>query len=169
MDSKLHELAIEILAGHRIMTIATNRSDGYPQATIVGYVNNGLMIYFYIARLSQKYANIKRDPRVSAAIGDDFSEPTDIKGVSLAGTAQIVTASDEYDRAALIFLRRFPEYTKWPRPDRAFALLMKISPEIISILDYSRGFGHSDLISVTDGDLRQKISQQRSYWRAHSE
>ena len=28
------------------MTVATNRPDGWPQATTVGYVNDGLTLYF---------------------------------------------------------------------------------------------------------------------------
>lgn len=36
---------IELLDGHRIMTLATNRPDGWPQATTVGYVNDGLTLY----------------------------------------------------------------------------------------------------------------------------
>jgi pyridoxamine 5'-phosphate oxidase-like protein len=32
----------QLLNQHRLMTIATNRPDGWPQATTVGYVNEGL-------------------------------------------------------------------------------------------------------------------------------
>ena len=43
------------------MTIATNRPDGWPQATTVGYVNDGLTIYFLCSPQSQKAANIAPD------------------------------------------------------------------------------------------------------------
>lgn len=36
------------------MTIATIRDDGYPQATVVGFVHDGLTIYFGSDRNSQK-------------------------------------------------------------------------------------------------------------------
>ena len=110
MKSDLHAFALKILGQHRIMTVATNRSDGWPQATIVGYANDGLLLYFFIARLSQKFTNIKRDSRVSAAIGSDFADDLDINGLSLAGRAEIVARDDEYERAADIFLNRFSEY-----------------------------------------------------------
>ena len=35
---------VELLDRHRIMTVATNREDGWPQATVVGYCNDGLII-----------------------------------------------------------------------------------------------------------------------------
>jgi nitroimidazol reductase NimA-like FMN-containing flavoprotein (pyridoxamine 5'-phosphate oxidase superfamily) len=50
------------------MTLATNRPDGWPQATTVGYVNDGLTIYFLCSPQSQKAANLARDSRVSLTI-----------------------------------------------------------------------------------------------------
>jgi hypothetical protein len=46
------------------MAIATNRPDGWPQATMVGYVNDVFMLYCFVARNSQKYANVLRDPLI---------------------------------------------------------------------------------------------------------
>jgi len=168
MKSDLHALALRILGEHRIMTVATNRSDGWPQATVVAYANDGLLLYFFIARLSQKFANLKRDSRVSAAVGGDFTDPDKITGLSLAGTAEIVTEDSEYERAAGIFLDRFPEYADWPRPNPAIAPLMKITPTLLSVIDYSKGFGHSDLVEVKEGDLRRPIPQPRSDWLGRS-
>jgi hypothetical protein len=62
-------LILQLLDGHRVMTIATNRTDGWPQATMVGYLNDGFLLYCFVARNAQKYANIRRDPRVSITIG----------------------------------------------------------------------------------------------------
>jgi nitroimidazol reductase NimA-like FMN-containing flavoprotein (pyridoxamine 5'-phosphate oxidase superfamily) len=42
MDDTLKSKILELLDQHRIMTLATNRPDGWPQATTVGYVNDGL-------------------------------------------------------------------------------------------------------------------------------
>ena len=46
MDEALRQQILGLLDRHRLMTIATNRSDGWPQATTVGYVNDGLTLYF---------------------------------------------------------------------------------------------------------------------------
>jgi general stress protein 26 len=164
MKSEIRSSALNILDGHRIMTVATNRPDGWPQATIVGYANDGLVLYFFVSRLSQKFANIKRDPRVSVTIGDDFKDPNKIKGLSLAGRAEIVTADGEFERVFPIFLARFPEYAKWPRPTAAVSPLIKITPSLLSILDYSKGFGHSDLVAVEGGSLHDKSEPSRSDW-----
>jgi nitroimidazol reductase NimA-like FMN-containing flavoprotein (pyridoxamine 5'-phosphate oxidase superfamily) len=164
MNHDLRDLAVRLLDEHRIMTIATNRPDGWPQATVVGYANDGLTIYCFVSRLSQKFANIKRDKRVSIAIAGDFSDPLQIKGLSLAAKAVPVEQSNEFDRACDVFLKRYPEYASWPRPDPRIAPILRITPEIISVLDYSKGFGHSDLINVSPGDL--SATQSRNNWFA---
>ena len=54
MDMRLREEILSILKGASEMTIATVRPDGYPQATTVSYVSDGLIIYFGCAAESQK-------------------------------------------------------------------------------------------------------------------
>ena len=46
MDEKIKRQILTLLDQHRIMTIATLRPDGWPQATTVGYANEGLNLYF---------------------------------------------------------------------------------------------------------------------------
>jgi nitroimidazol reductase NimA-like FMN-containing flavoprotein (pyridoxamine 5'-phosphate oxidase superfamily) len=153
MAPELRELIIRLLDDHRLMTLATNRPDGWPQATVVGYANEGLKIYCFISRLSQKHANIARDARISAAIASDFSDPLAIKGLSLAGKAALVTDRSEFGRACEIFMKRYPEYASWPRPNPAIAPMLRITPTVISVVDYSKGFGHSDLVNVGQADM----------------
>jgi PPOX class probable F420-dependent enzyme len=164
MKHQFKQQIVDLLDRHRIMTIATVRPDGWPQATVVSYANDGLIIYCLVSRDSQKYANIMRDPRVSLTVANDYPQPLQIKGLSIA--AQAVETSDpgERDHMAEILLRRYPEYKVMPRPDPAAVPLLRITPEIVSILDYSKGFGHTDLVKVTDADLAEFIEARRHHW-----
>jgi nitroimidazol reductase NimA-like FMN-containing flavoprotein (pyridoxamine 5'-phosphate oxidase superfamily) len=164
MQREFKRQIIDLLDQHRIMTIATNRADGWPQATVVGYANDGLIIYCLIARNSQKFANITRDPRVSLAIANDYPQPLMIKGLSIAARAVEAADAGERDHVAEILLKRYPEYKVMPRLDPAAMPLMRLTPEIVSVLDYSKGFGHSDLIKVTDGDLAEFVEARRHHW-----
>ena len=65
MTPELQKLILKLMNESRIMTVATNRPDGWPQATVVGYVNDGLTLYCFVGRTSQKFSNIARDNRVS--------------------------------------------------------------------------------------------------------
>jgi PPOX class probable F420-dependent enzyme len=164
MKQEFKQQIIDLLNRHRIMTIATNRADGWPQATIVGYVNDGLIIYFVIGRDSQKFANIARDPRVSVAIGNDYPQFLQIEGLSMAGRVAEVQDRDEIEHAADIMYQRYPEYKAVPRPDPAVISVMRLTPEIVSILDYSQGFGHTDLVRVADADLAEHVGSARHRW-----
>ena len=164
MKREFKRQIIALLDDHRIMTIATNRQDGWPQATVVGYANDGLMIYCFIARDGQKYENIRNDPRVSIAIAKDYRQPLQIKGLSLAGRALVVEDRSEVDHAGELLLRRYPEYKVMPRPDPAAVSMLRVTPEVVSILDYSKGFGHSDLVRVSENDLAEFIESRRHHW-----
>ena len=131
---------------------------------MVGYANDGLMIYCFIARDGQKYENIRNDPRISIAIAKDYRQPLQIKGLSLAGGALVVEDRSEVDHAGELLLRRYPEYKVMPRPDPAAVSMLRITPEVVSILDYSKGFGHSDLVRVSENDLAEFIESRRHHW-----
>ncbi len=166
MQPAFKQQIVALLDAHRIMTIATKRPDGWPQATIVGYVNDGIMIYCIVGRASQKFANIMRDPRVSIAIAHDYPQPLQIKGLSLAARAALAEERSEIDLALQLLLRRYPEYKQLPRPDFGNLAMLRIRPEIVSILDYSKGFGHTDLVRVTDSDLTEHLETRQHKWSA---
>lgn len=149
MDSASLGLVLRLLGENRIMTIATSRPDGWPQATVVGYVNEGLALYGFIARDGQKFANIARDPRVSVAIAHDYPHPLLIQGLSMAALVSFVDEPGEFRRVMALMLERYPEYAGFPLPDLEAVPLMRVVPQVISVLDYSKGFGHADLVTVT--------------------
>ena len=156
MNAAFRQQIIELLNTHRIMTIATNRPDGWPQATVVGYTNDGLVLYAIVGRNSQKFRNILRDPRVSLAIGKDYPQPLEIKGLSMAAQVAVVDDDREIARAIELLFQRYPEYKTYMtemRPNVQELAFVRCVPEIISILDYSKGFGHTDLVSVSADDL----------------
>lgn len=143
--------AVDILKRHRLMAIATVRPDGWPQATMVSYANEGLLIYFVISRESQKFANIERDRRVSIVVGRDFEDPKGIKALSIAAEASLVTDPEQRERAVDLILERHPALKKLPRPDPAHAAIMRATCRVVTILDYSKGFGHADVLTIGPG------------------
>jgi nitroimidazol reductase NimA-like FMN-containing flavoprotein (pyridoxamine 5'-phosphate oxidase superfamily) len=139
-----------LLDEHRIMTIATNRPDGWPQATTVGYVNEGLDIWFLCGLDSQKAANLARDDRVSLTIDHDTPEIMAITGLSMAGHATPVTDRAEAEKVLQMLPSKYPEQTTplpFPMPTPDDVRLFRVTPTVISVLDYSKGFGHTDLVN----------------------
>jgi general stress protein 26 len=91
MDPALEQEIISILDDANDMTIATVREDGYPQATTVSYVNDGLAIYFGCAAESQKAKNIARSAKVSLTVNLPYASWNEIRGLSIGGKAEAVT------------------------------------------------------------------------------
>jgi len=130
------------------MTIATLRPDGWPQATTVGYGNEGLAIYFLCAPDSQKAANLALDDRVSLTIDDDTGQLMSIEGLSMAARAHLVTDPSEAEKALDLLIRRYPpQEIQIPMPRVADLRIFRLTPSVISVLDYSKGFGHTDLVT----------------------
>lgn len=133
----------------RVVTVATVRPDGWPQATIVGYCNDGPLIYFMIGRLGQKYANLKADPRCSLCVGEDVADPMAIGGASLGAVAEEVTDEAELARVTKLMFARYPEYEAMMKDvDTSGMCVMRATPFVASVLDYEKGFGHTTEVQL---------------------
>ena len=138
-----------LLDQHRIMTLATLRPDVWPQATTVGYVNVGLTLYFLCGLDSQKAANLARDDRVSLTIDHDTSDLMAIIGLSMAAHARVVTDRPEAEKVLRMLPLKYPEQVSLPvpMPTPQDVRIFRVTPMVISVLDYSKGFGHTDLVT----------------------
>ena len=150
MNEKTREQILRLLDRHRIMRIATLRPDGWPQVTTVGYVNEALTLYFLCGLESQKAANLARDDRVSLTIDHDTPDLMAITGLSMAALAQVVVDRAEADKVLRMLPLKYPEQktlpVKMPSPDEV--RIFRVTPLVISLLNSSKGFGHTELVSV---------------------
>jgi general stress protein 26 len=149
MDQATLDFILNVMKNAKDLTIATIRPDGYPQATTVSFVNDDLTIYFVISKTSQKAANIQHNNKVSMTINNDYRDWEHIKGISLGGTAKFVNDPGEIQHATDCMLQRFPQVADWAKSDMANNVyLVRVVPEVISVLDYEKGFGHTELVKV---------------------
>lgn len=149
MDKEIKIKIQALLDEHRIMTIATLRPDGWPQATTVGYMNEGLNLYFLCGLDSQKSKNLARDDRVSVTIDHDTADLMAISGLSMAARAHEVKDRAEAERVLQLLPQKYPEQRTplpFPMPTPDDVRIFRVTPTVISVLDYSKGFGHTDLV-----------------------
>jgi len=149
MQQRIEQKILSLLDQHRIMTIATLRPDGWPQATTVGYVSDGLTLYFLCGLDSQKARNLARDDRVSLTINDDTSDLMAITGLSMAGHARAVEDRTEAEKVLAMLPLKYPDSAPlpMPMPRPEDVRLIRVTPTVISVLDYAKGFGHTDLVT----------------------
>jgi general stress protein 26 len=161
MEAKQRQLILEIIESGRDLSLATLREDGYPQANAIGYASDGLTLFFGTARTSQKIKNILRCSKVSLTINMAYNDWEQIRGLSMAATAHILgDDSTESAHAMDRLLARFP--TAWdmsPPAEPGQVVFVKLVPIVVSVIDYARGFGYSELVEICAGDLPGKAPE----------
>ncbi|WP_156796150.1 pyridoxamine 5'-phosphate oxidase family protein [Brevundimonas subvibrioides] len=138
---------VALLDSCRLMALAVNRPDGWPQVTMVGYVNEGLNLYFVTARNSQKMANIRADPRVSVTV---FSEARhgDAVGVSLAGRAEEVIDTLMVERLNRMVAERYADLNVFG-PGADSVAVVRVRPEILSPVGVTAGRSTAQTYSLS--------------------
>lgn len=140
---------VAILDGARDLTIATLRDDGYPHATTVSFVHDGLSIYFGCDRQSQKARNIAQHDKVALAMELPYDDWEHIRGLSLGGRARMVANRNEIHRVGELMAARFPTFRDYLTQEAAQRMaVIRVEPRVISLLDYRQGFGHTVQITV---------------------
>lgn len=147
MDNSTREFVLDILNQAKDLTLATVRPDGYPQATTVSFAHDGITIYVGIGKDSQKADNIRHNNKVSLTVNTEYKDWNEIKGLSMGAVAQILSDQADIKHAADCLLKRFPQAAEWADAEKGDQVaFLKIVPKIISVLNYEKGFGHTDLV-----------------------
>lgn len=95
---------------------------------------------------SQKAANLARDDRVSLTIDHDSPQVMQITGLSMAAHAHVVVDAAEAQKALHMLMAKYPPQGDL-MPTPADVRIFRVTPAVISVLDYTKGFGHTDLVS----------------------
>jgi hypothetical protein len=71
-----------------------------------------------------------------------------ITGLSMAAHAQKVANRDEAMKVLQMMPAKYPDETKLPvrMPAPGEVCIFQVTPTVISVLDYTKGFGHCELV-----------------------
>lgn len=151
MDAAQREFVEHVLDSAHDLTLATIRPDGYPQATTVSFAHDGLALYVGIGRDSQKARNVRANDKVSLTINLPYTDWRAIRGLSMSASAAILEEPAAVEAARACLEARFPEAAEWGGPDMAHEVaFLRIQPRMVSVIDYSKGFGHTELVPADD-------------------
>jgi len=140
------EAIVDLLEHERLMTVAVNRPDGWPQATTVGYVSEGLNLYFVAARDSQKLENIQADSRVAVAIRGR-GDARGAVGLSMAARAREVVDPHEIERLNQLVIARYPEANVYAPSGHSVAVV-HLAPEIVTAVGVVDGRSQTRTFSI---------------------
>lgn len=156
LDVEKFELVTRILAVAKELTLATVRDDGSPHASTVNFASDKLVLYAAISIDGGKAHDLSGDDRVALTVNAPYDSWNDIQGLSMEGHAAFVTDPTELSFASGLLLRKLPGYARvitapqvlpWPG-----MLFIRIIPERLVLLDYTRGFGHSEMFELREQD-----------------
>jgi len=148
MDEELRAKILDVLQSQHLLTLATIRPDGYPQATIVNYINDGLTLYFATDAASQKVGNIKLNNKVSIAIASQTENFYKLSGLSMSGIATRIQKNETAEEILLRLFRRLPQSKRYVPQDPGSLAVFSIAPVAIALIDYASGFGKRFLIEL---------------------
>jgi len=148
MDEALRVKILDALQSQHLMTLATIRPDGYPQATILNYINDGLTLYFATDAASQKVGNIKLNNKVSIAIASQTEDFYKLSGLSMSGVATRMQNSETAEEILLRQFRRLPQSKRFVPQDPGSLAVFSITPVVIALVDYASGFGKTYLVEL---------------------
>ena len=131
--------ALAYLAAHNVMTLATSSV----WAAAVFYASDGFALYFVSSPASRHARDLAQDPRVAAAIHEDYADWRAIRGIQLSGTVERLEG--EAREAALACYRNKFSFLNRPAAALAQALgkaaCYRLTPIEIYFIDNSAGFG----------------------------
>jgi len=73
----------------------------------------------------------------------------EITGLSMAAHAHVVIDQAEAEKALRMLMQKYPPQGSLPlpMPTPADVRIFRVTPTVISVLDYAKGFGHTDLVT----------------------
>lgn len=147
--SDARQQALDYLASHHVMTLATTGREGV-WAAAVFYVNNGFDLLFLSAGHTRHAQNVALNAQAAATIQEDYQDWAAIRGIQCAGEVQRLSGVGQATAVAR-YLQKFPFLQQAPPP--ISAALTKVNwyclrPQRLYFVDNSKGFGHRDEISL---------------------
>jgi len=149
-DAAARDRALDYLAAHSVMTLATHGPDG-PWAAAVFYANDGFKLYFVSSPASRHSRNLAAHAAVAATVHEDYREWHQIKGVQLEGTVEPVAAAEEAGIREL-YGRKYPLVARGASTPAAIAAALakvrwyRLVAARAFFIDNSAAFGHRDQV-----------------------
>lgn len=143
----MKEKALAYLAAHNVMTLSTKSI----WAAAVFYAADGFTLYFVSSPGSRHARDLAEDPRVAAAIHEDYRDWRAIQGIQLAGVAERLEGA-EREAALGCYRRKFPfldSVSGAVLAALAKAACYRVTPSELHFVDNAAGFGSRTAIHLS--------------------
>ena len=134
----MRDNALAYLAAHNVMTLATKSV----WAAAVFYASEGFTLYFVSSPKSRHARDLAQDPRVAAAIHEDYRDWREIQGIQLSGTVERLEGA-ERDAALACYQQKFSFLKTETTLIEALAkaACYRLTSSEVHFIDNTAGFG----------------------------
>ncbi len=150
MTGEVKREIIDYMKKTRFCSLATvGRRSKEPRATIIYYENSELDIYFNTGKATQKALNIMANPAVAITIHHNdpsAKELADTRGILYIGRASVIEEKD-FNKVPNGVLKLYDMVNNFYP---GASMIFKATPRKIHFIDYSKGFGHRDVLEADD-------------------
>ncbi len=150
MSEELRKEILDYLESHTAAVMATSKQDN-PRAASVLYAHDGFNIIVHTIAGTAKVRTVEANPNVALVIDDQAQEGWgQMKTLQYIGKAEIIKNSEEQQKAAELYVKRFPMVKRYLTPEGLATdqVLIKITPERVYYSDYAKGMGHRDKLET---------------------
>jgi nitroimidazol reductase NimA-like FMN-containing flavoprotein (pyridoxamine 5'-phosphate oxidase superfamily) len=150
VSEELGKEILDYLESHTVAIMATSKQDS-PRAASVLYAHDGFNIIVHTIAGTAKVRTVEVNPKVALVIDDQAKEGwAEMKTLQYIGKAEILKDSQEQQKAAELYVKRFPMVKRYLTPEGLARdqVLIKITPERIYYSDYAKGTGHRDKLET---------------------
>jgi len=146
-QKELEDLITEFMKARATCVIATC-SDTMPRASTVEFFPSGLTVYI-LTEGGRKLENIRKNPQVSIAVSDAFTNWESLRGLQITGAAEIGTKGSDIFKGGLEAYRKRRGKQDAALPD--FMSVIKVVPIQIEYIDTrlaKRGYPIRNILSL---------------------
>jgi general stress protein 26 len=150
----LHEVD-EYIATIPFAVLSYVRQDGIPvQRSLGSYAKSGINVYFSTRKDAAKVSSLQHNPLVSFFFEADNQALPKWRSVLLLGKAILVTDSSELNNAVEALSSRNPRF-KQRVADNGLAdtAIFRVESQEIEFLDYSKGLGHVQKLTLAKQEV----------------
>ncbi len=131
------------------LALATVNAAGYPEVTPLFYVSDErLNLYWLSAPSSRHSVNLTARPRVAATVYASAWQWSDIVGLQIEGSAEVISDERVREQITVIYLRKFTLPGEFDTIIAGSALYV-LRPHWLRWMDNSVKFGHREEITLT--------------------
>lgn len=144
--------ALSYLEAHNVMTLSTSGPEG-AWAAAVFYASREFTLYFVSSPQSRHARDMAREPRVAAAIHEDYRDWRSIQGIQLSGRVERLEGAAR-DAALACYRQKFGFLEN---PTAALAPVLaalgkaacyRLTPSEVYFIDNAAGFGQRSSIAI---------------------